>query len=210
MVPALNEERTMTKYALIVTALLIAACEEQPPTAVVEPEDSNDFTVTLPDGTEVEGEDAYDAAITPQVGPIETMQPMQLTVTTGGKADAGVKSGLTFGKFHISIQIDSSYLQGCVNRGFMHLKVIVENDSMPANMIELHLLAWFEGSKPCFAVMNTGFIGYGWCYKVCVSNTKNGVKLGVKNGLISAGVSTTAAAIIAMVVAPVAVVALAM
>jgi len=200
----------MKKNALIVFALFIAACGQTKPTVVVAADGDDDFTATLPDGTVVSGEDAYDAAIGPQVGPIETMQPMELTVTTGSKADAGVKSGLTFGKFHISVQIDSSYLAGCVNRGFMHLKIMVVNDSMPANMIELHLLAWFEGSKPCFAVMNTGFIGYGWCYKICVSNTKSGVKLGVKNGLISAGVSTAAAAIIAVVVSPIAEVALAM
>ena len=200
----------MRKNALIVTALLVAASCDDPTAPDATADENDDFTVTLPDGTEVSGEDAYDAAIAPQVGPIETMPPMALTVTTSSKADAGVKGGLTFGKFHISIQIDSSYLEGCVNRGFTHLMVIVENDSMPADMIELHLLAWFEGGKPCFAVMNTGFIGYGWCYKLCVSNTKSGVKLGVKDGLISAGVSTAAAAIIAIVVTPVAEIALAM
>jgi len=200
----------MIKSALFVPVLLVVACDNpsRVPAPAAATDDSNDFTVTLPDGTEVSGEDAYNAAIVPQVGPIETMKPMALTVTTG-KADGGVK-GLTFGKFHVSIQVDSTYLAGCINKSFLHLKVMVENDSMPANMIELHLLAWFENSKPCFAVMNTGFIGYGWCYKMCVSNTKDGLKLGIKNGLISAGVSGTIATIIAAVVAPVSEVALAM
>ena len=87
---------------------------------------------------------------------------------------------------------------------------MIENDSMPANMVELHLLAWFESSKPCFAVMNTGFIGYGWCYKACITDTKSGLKLSVKNGLISAGITGATATIIAAVISPVAELALAM
>jgi len=212
----------MRKSALLVPLLLATACNFNPPVpaAANDPSVANgpsgasdetaDFTATLPDGTEVSGEDAYNAAIATQVDPVETMRPMMLTVATGNKKDAGPASGLTFGKFHIAVQVDSSYLAGCVNKSFLHLKVTVENDSMPANMVELHLLAWFENSKPCFAVMNTGFIGYGWCYKACVTNTKNGLKLGIKNGLISAGVVGATATIISAVVAPVAELALAM
>jgi len=199
----------MRKRALLVPVLLIAACRDEPKEIAVSADENNNFTATMPDGTQAAGEDEYGAAIIAQIVPIDALHPVALTVTTASKKDGG-GPGLTFGKFHISIRIDSSYLEGCVNRGFTHLVVVVENDSMPAEMIELNLIAWFEGSKPCFAVMNTGFIGYGWCYKLCVTNTKGGVKLGIRNGLISAGVSTAAAALIAIVVAPVAEVALAM
>jgi|GEM_PF-2504307 len=209
MVSVFNKERDMRKSALLVAVLLLAACRAEPKTVAVSVDDNADFTATLPDGTEVSGEDAYNAAIANQVGPLETMQPLALSVAMANKADGGVK-GLTFGKFHIGIQVDSTYLAGCVNRSFLHLKVMVTNDNMPANMIELHLLAWFESGKPCFAVMNTGFVGYGWCYKACVTNTKDGLKLGIKNGLVSAGVSTAVAALAAVLITPVASVALAM
>jgi len=207
MVPDTNKERDMKKCALFTIVLLVASCDSQSRVVAVTADENGGFTATLPDGTEVAGEDAYDAAIAPQVEPIEAMRPMVFAVTTSTKADGGAK-GLTFGKFHASIEVDSTYLAGCINRGFLHLKVTVMNDNMPANMVELHLLAWFESGKPCFAVMNTGFIGYGWCYKLCVTNTKNGIKLGIKNGLISAGVSSTAATLIAILAAPVAEVAL--
>ncbi len=206
----------MKKCALFFTFLLVAACDSKNrmPAAAEDPGGADDppadFTATLPDGTEVSGEEAYNSAIAAQIDPVETMQPMMLLVSTGNKKDAGTSSGLTFGKFHVGVQVDSSYLAGCVNRSFLHLKVTVENDNMPASMVELHLLAWFENSKPCFAVMNTGFIGYGWCYKACVTNTKNGLKIGIKNGLISAGIVGATATIISAVVAPVAELALAM
>jgi hypothetical protein len=198
----------MRKGALLVAALLVAACRDEPKTITIAADENDGFTATLPDGTVVSNEDAYNAAIASQVGPLEEMQPLSLTVSTASKDD-GVK-GITFGKFHIGIQVDSAYLAGCVNHGFLHLKVMVQNDSMPANLVELHLLGWFEKGKPCVAIMNTGFIGYGWCYKFCVTNPKTGLKVGIKNGLIAAGVAGAAATVIAVVVAPVASVALAM
>lgn len=189
--------------------LLLAACRSEPQTAEVAVDENDGWTATLPDGTEVAGEEEYGDAIAGQVGPIESMEPLALTIKTSSKTDGGA-AGLTFGKFHVGIQVDASYLAGCVNRSFLHLKVTVQNDSMPANMVELHLLGWFDGRKPCIAVMNTGFIGYGWCYKMCMSDPKSGLKAGVKSGLIAAGVAAGTAAVIAAVVTPVASMALAM
>ena len=54
----------MRKNAFIVTAvtaLLVAASCDEPTAPDATADENNDFTVTLPDGTEVSGEDAYDA-----------------------------------------------------------------------------------------------------------------------------------------------------
>ena len=200
------------KKSCLLFPLLLIACGPQNDLPASGPDaDATEttWTATLPDGTQVSDMDAYAAAIANQIDPSVAVAHIDLSVATATKTDAGTK-GLTFGQFHVGIQPDASYLGGCVNRGFLHLVLTIDNANMPSAMVELHLLAWFEGGKPCFAVMNTGFIGYGWCYKACVTNTKNGLKLGIKNGLISAGVVGATATIISAVVAPVAELALAM
>jgi len=94
MVPDTNKERDMKKCALFTIVLLVASCDSQGRVVAVAADENGGFTATLPDGTEVAGEDAYDAAIAPQVEPIEAMRPMVFAVTTSTKADGGAK-GLT-------------------------------------------------------------------------------------------------------------------
>lgn len=196
------------KKRVLIIAVLLAACRNEPKTVEVAVDENENWSATLPDGTEVTNEEEYSTAIADQTGPIESMEPLALTIKTSNKADGGA-AGFTFGKFNVGIQVDTSYLSGCVNRSFLHLKVSVQNNKLPANMVELHLLGWFDSKKPCIAVMNTGFIGYGWCYKMCMSDPKGGLRSGIKNGLIAAGVAVGTAAIISAVVTPVASVALA-
>jgi len=197
----------MLKIAFVFPLFVTLACQPQKKEAALEVDENGEVSGTLPDGTEVRGEEEYETGLASQIGPIEEMQPLALTVSAKG-TDGGAR-GLTVGKFRITVQPDMSYLDGCIRRSFLHLKAVIENADLPAAMAELHLVAWFESGKPCFAVMNTGFIGYGWCYKLCVENPKTALKNGIKGGLIAAGVGTGIAAIIAAVTAPVATVALA-
>ncbi len=198
----------MSRSAMLSVALLAASCAFGPKETIVAVDENGAVEATLPDGTAVGSIEEYEAAIEGQVGPIEEMESFALTVTTKN-ADGGTK-GAAFGKFRVRVAVDGSYLEGCIRKSFLHLKILVENANISAPLVELHLVAFFEGGKPCFAVMNTGFVGYGWCQKVCVSNPKDGIKTALKGGMIAAGIGATTAAIMAALLAPVASVAFAM
>ena len=172
-------------------------------------DDGNLIQATLPDGTVVNGPDEYEAAVSEKVPPIAEMKAFNITVQSNG-ADGG-PGGLKIGRFHILLMPDASYLGGCVNHSFLHLKIIVTADAAAGQpLVELHLLAWFESSKPCFAVMNTGFIGYGWCQKICIKDVKKGVTTTIAGALAAAGLSASVAKISSYLIAPVATTALAM
>jgi len=172
-------------------------------------EDGNLGQVTLPSGTVTYGADEYGAAVSAEVPPIDEMGAYYLAVQTPA-ADGGA-GGMKIGRFRIQIMPDANYLAGCINRSFLHLKIIVTADAAPGQaFVELHLLAWFESNKPCFAVMNTGFIGYGWCQKICLKDVKKGVAATVAGGLAAAGVSASIAKVSSYLIAPIATAALAM
>jgi hypothetical protein len=172
-------------------------------------DDGNLGQVTLPSGTVTDGPDEYEAAVAAETPPIEEMGTYELTVKTPA-ADGGA-SGMRIGRFRVRIVPDANYLSGCINRSFLHLKVTVTSDvAIDQAFVELHLLAWFEKSQPCFAVMNTGFIGYGWCQKVCLKDVKKGVATTIAGGLAAAGVSASIAKVSSYLIAPIATAALAL
>lgn len=199
----------MKKLVLLIPIILTLACQPPPRETVLSVDENGNIQGTLPDGTVVNGEEEYGAAIAAETGTIEEMQPLALTVKPVTINDGGAK-GLAFGKFRIYVQPSNEYVESCVRKKFLHLKIVVDTDEIPGAMVELHLMAWFDSNKPCFAVTNTGFIGYGWCYKVCVENPKTSLKNGIKGGLVAAGVSAAAAGIMAAVLTPIAATALAL
>jgi hypothetical protein len=197
----------MKRNALFIPLAALLGCAPATREAQISIDGDGNLSGTLPDGTTVLNQEEYEAGIAGQVGPIEEMHPLALSVVSVG--DGGAK-GIAFSRFRISIQSDASYLEGCIRKKFLHLKIVVDGQDFPASLIELHLIGWFDGGKPCVGIMNTGFLAYGWCYKACISNPKTGLRDGIKKGLVAAGVSGTTAAIMALLVAPIATAALAM
>jgi len=200
------------KMLIVLSALFAAACVGEPKTetnAEAEPREPelDEVSVTFPDGTVTTNVGDFEAAAASQTPNIEEMQSFELKLTDPNK-DAG--AGIGIGNFRIQIVPDMSYLRECVQASILHLKVAIINAKVPAALLELHLVAWFQSGKPCFSVVNTGAIGYGWCQKYCVSAPKAPLKNSLKAGLISAGVSTSVAAIISALIAPVAMTALAL
>lgn len=197
------------KFILLAVLMSASCAPKRMETAVTVDDDGNISQATLPNGAVANGPDEYEAAIAEQVPPVEEMGTFALTVQ-GNPTDGG-KKGVDIGKFNISIVPDANYLNGCIRHSFLHLKIVVTNTKINMGaMVELHILAWFESGQPCFAVMNTGFIGYGWCQKMCMKDVKKGVAKTVAGGLVAAGITPVIAAIIAQVTAPVATVALAL
>ncbi len=191
----------MKRFVPLFFVVIFLGCHGENRETKIAVDENGNVTGTLPDGTSVGNEDEYAAGIAAQTPLIEEMQPMALTVSTA-TPDGGAP-GVTVGKFRISIAPDASYLDGCVRKKFMHLKVVIESSVVPAAMIELHLVVWIDNGKPCIAVMNTGFVGYGWCYKLCASNPKTAIKEGIKGGLVAAGVGATTAAVMSLILTPV-------
>lgn len=204
------------KSIFVLSAFILTACVPEPTTETqtqtqtesAPPAEDDGMSVTFPDGTVTTNADDFETTAASQTPDLEEMQSFELTVSSSNK-DGGVR-GIGIGNFKIQLAPDMSYLRECVQASILHLKVVIINTKVPAALLELHLVAWFQSGKPCFSVVNTGAIGYGWCQKYCVSAPKAPLKNTLKAGLISAGVSTSIAAIIAALVAPVAMTALAL
>ncbi len=178
-------------------------------TKVAVDENGNIESATLPDGTVVDGQ-GFEAAIAASTPGAEEMGETTFTVEASQKA-LNLGKGVDIGKFRVQILPDAGYLEGCIRKSFLHLKIAVTNTKIDMGaMVELHLVAWFDGGSPCFGVMNTGFVGHGWCQKMCMKDVKKGVSSTIKNGLIAAGVTASVATAVSLVTAPVATAALAL
>jgi hypothetical protein len=212
-VAGVSLEKIMQKEKLLLAALVFTAlgCGVKAVETKVTVDDNGDLQqATLPDGTVAINQEEYETAMSVQVPPIEEMSAMALTVQPA-TANTGPTAGVNIGKFRIQISPDASYLDGCVRHSFLHLKVGVTNSNIDMGaFVELHLVAWFESGTPCLAVMNTGFIAYGWCQKICMKDVKKSVAGAVAGGLVAAGVSSTVAKIVSLLTAPIAAAALAM
>lgn len=196
----------MFRLAVLATALFAISCTSEEREVAVAFDENGGVKATLPDGTTVTSIEEYETAIANQVETIEQMQPLALSITTANDEDG---RGVNIGKFKVRLAMDDKYLEGCIRKKFLHLKVLVENMKVPAAIVELHLVAYFDGNKPCLAVMNTGFLGYGWCQKYCVSDPKKAIKATLRGGMIAAGVGATTATIVSILVTPIATAALA-
>jgi len=115
-----------------------------------------------------------------------------------------------FGKFSVVFEPDLGYTGHCIRRHILHLKLAVENKKVPAPLIELHFVAWLEHNRPCVGVLNSSFIGNGWCQKLCWTATREDIGRMMTDGLVAAGVAGTTAAILSRVLVPIAIGALAL
>jgi hypothetical protein len=193
-------------------ALATASCavEERVREADITVYGEEEIEAILPGGATVNGWDEYEAAVAAETPPIAELGTYSITVSDASP-DAAAGKGLNLGNFRLSLQADATYLGGCINRKFLHIKIVVESAKIATPIAEIHLLGWFDGTKPCVGFMNTGFIGYGWCQKFCWSGSpKSGVTKGIASGLTAAGVGSVAAAVLARLLAPVALSALAL
>jgi hypothetical protein len=215
MVPAcvrsLRKEKDMRNVITLAAAIAAMGCGvKSAETRVTVDEGGNVTEATLPDGTVVSGQEAYEEGIMRSVPPVDEMGTTVIEVESSSQ-NLSLDKGVDLGKFRIQVTPDASYLDGCIRRSFLHLKVTVTNTKIDMGpMVDLHLVAWFDSSAPCFAVMNTGFVGYGWCQKICVKDVKKGVAKTLASGLVAAGVGTALAKTISLLTAPVATAALAL
>jgi hypothetical protein len=195
----------MRNAMLLLAALAALGCGvKAAETNVTVDSDGNLDRATLPDGTTVSSQEEYEAAIARIVPAIEKMDGLTIDVESSSE-NLSLADGVNIGKFRIQVAPDASYLDGCIRRSFLHLKIVVTNSKIDMGaMVELHLVAWFDSGAPCFAVMNTGFVGYGWCQKVCMKDVKKSVAKTVAGGLVAAGVTATVAKVVSALAAPVA------
>jgi hypothetical protein len=202
------------KREIIAAALSLSFCgcgvrpNEKTIQAIAD-NDGNLGITTLPNGAVADGPEEYGAAIANEVPPIDEMSTYELTVQPS--ADTSGAGGIKLGKFRIRIAPDIGYLEGCIRHSFLHLKVMVTSDGVTTEpFVELHLVAWFDSGAPCLAVMNTGFVGYGWCQKFCYKDAKKNLTQAIAGGLIAAGVGASVAKVSSYLIAPVAAAAFAM
>jgi hypothetical protein len=160
-----------------------------------------EYAAALPSGRVATNDREYEAAIGDEIGSLAEMQTYAISVNAI-KTDAGGR-GLSFGAFRVSVLPDLTYLASCIMRRTLHLKIIFEDGRWGMPMVEIHVLAFFSGQTPCFAIMNTGFIGNGWCQKFCMNVPKDGAKKAVSSALTAAGVGIATATIAAKLIAPI-------
>ena len=199
--------KRMNAMKIVLLATLAAAACGSPGerTAVAEATDENDVTVVFDNGEKASGLDEYDAIVAQNPPLVAEGRSFAITVTN---PDAG--PSVTLGKFKIRFYVSTDYLASCINQKMPHLVVELDYDPSPLPLVQIHLAGWFNGKAPCLGVLNESIIAYGFCLKVCFTNTKDGIKLTLKKTLIAAGVSGVVAGIVANLAAPVAVSALAM
>lgn len=214
MVPAQKKGKKMKKRNAIALLAALTALGCGVPDAethhIAVDDDGNITEATLPDGTVVSGQEAYEAAIEGTMPPVNEMSTTNIEIESSSE-NLNMSKGVDIGKFRVQISPDVSYLDGCIRHSFLHLKLMVTNSKIDMGpMIELHFVAWFDSTAPCFAVMNTGFVGHGWCQKVCVKDVKKAVAGAIGGALIAAGLKPAYSYIISRVTAPVAAAALAL
>ena len=197
----------------LIIVLTGCAPDRPTPTAITVGGESG-IVARFPDGTVARGYDEYEATLTRMVPPAAKIDTLPFTVEDD-PVPAPAPPGTAqvtwmIGKFAVSIDPDFSYVGGCIRKHYLHLKLTFENKVIPAPLVELHFVAWLEANRPCVGVMNTSFVGYGWCQKLCWTATRNDLKRAVASGLTAAGIAGTTAAILANVITPVAAVALAL
>jgi hypothetical protein len=199
---------------MAVLVLVTIGCAPDPPAATVAVGGEHEVEARFTDGTVARGWDEYETAITARIPAVEQLSGYAMRVEDDPQPAAGPPGTelITWqiGKFAVSIDPDFSYIGGCVRQHFLHLRVRLENQHIPAPLIELHVTVWLEKNRPCIGVMNKSPIGYGWCQKLCWTATKQDITRAITGGLVSAGVAGTAAAIIGRVITPVAIAALAL
>jgi len=197
-----------TVLSLSATGCGVRAADKQVKATVDD--DGNLVQATLPSGAVTNGPHEYEAAIAAETPPIEEMGTISFDVESSA-SNLSLADGVNIGKFNIRLALDSGFLAACIRHTFLHLKVVVTNSrtgEMP--LVELHMVAWFESGSPCFAIMNTSYIGYGWCQKICVKDVKKNMAGVISGALTAAGVSAAIAKISSYLIAPVAVAAFAM
>jgi hypothetical protein len=201
--------------ALITLSVTAVGCAPTPTHATaIEVGGESGITARFPDGTVARGYGEYEAALTRIVPRADKLDTLPMTVTDDAHPAAGPPGTqqITWmiGKFAVSIDPSFDYVGGCIRKHYLHLAVTLENKIIPAPLVELHFVAWLEGNRPCVGVMNTSFVGYGWCQKLCWTATREDVKRAIAAGLVAGGIAGTTAAILANVITPVAAVALAL
>jgi hypothetical protein len=198
----------MTALALSMAGCGVRTADKQIQATVDE--DGNLDQVIMPSGAVTNGPEEFEAAVASEVPTLEEMGQISFDVESSSE-NLSLADGVNIGKFNIRLALDSGYLAACIRHTFLHLKVVVTNSKMgEMPLAELHLVAWFESGAPCFAVMNTSYIGYGWCQKYCFKDAKKGVAGAIAGGLAAAGLSATVAKVSSYLVAPVAVAAFAL
>jgi hypothetical protein len=203
------------RYGIIAAALSLSAAgcgtrDEYRKVQAIVDDDGNLVQATLPSGAVTNGPDEYEAAIAAETPPIGEMGTISFDVESSAE-NLSLADGVNVGKFTIRLALDSGYLAACIRHTFLHLKVVVTNSRMgEMPLVELHLVAWFESGAPCFAIMNTSYIGYGWCQKYCFKDVKKGLASAIAGGLAAAGVSATVAKAASYLIAPVTVAAFAL
>jgi len=204
----------MRRTGVLALVLALTGCGNAPPAATVAVGGEHEVEARFADGTVTRGWDEYESAFGARVPTIEHLKDFLMRVEDDPQPAAGPPGTeqITWqiGKFAVSIDPDFSYIGGCVRQHFLHLRIRLENQRIPAPLIELHVTVWLEKNRPCIGVMNKSPIGYGWCQKLCWTATKQDITRAITSGLVSAGVAGTAASIIGRVITPVAVAALAL
>jgi hypothetical protein len=207
----------MKKTAVLLFALM--GCAQEKPTTRVLVGGTDEIQAQFADGEVARGWSGYEAAIGRRVGTLETLNEIPLTVEDDPSPGAGppgtTQIRFQIGKFAVSVDPDFSYLDGCIRKHMLHLRIQLEHDRVAIGetripLVELHLAGWIESTKPCVGVLNRSIIGFGLCQKICWTATREDIMDRLRNGLIGSGVAGTTALVMSRVLTPIAQAALAL
>jgi hypothetical protein len=119
----------------------------------------------------------------------------------------GVDLQSSVGNFFFRLSAESGYVGGCIRKqGVPHLGLLLKNKKTGAQIVNLHLCSWKEGSQRCFGIYNSAT---QWCRRSCMP-TRSQMRDDLKAALIAAGLTAAIALAIAAIVITVAAPALAL
>lgn len=202
----------MKHLAFAPLVLISLGCGVDPPKATtIQVGGEHEIDAVFPDGTRAVGYDQFEREIRRLVPPAAELDAMPIVIEDAPAVSTD-PSHLRWqiGRYSVSIEPEYGYVGGCIRKHYLHLVLTFENQRIPAPLVELHLVAWLDKNQPCIGVMNTSFVGYGFCQKICWGTTKEDVKRTISQGLVAAGIGGTTAAIMARILAPATMAALAL